>query len=237
MVKKKVLIIDSDLKTCKEIKYALQSEETDVYYANNANAGMEQLIKHPYCLVIMDLLLSEANGMSLLKMIRQTNPIPVLVLTSAPKHDNKVSLLKAGVSSYMEKPFELEECLAQAQSLMQLCSTKAPDPNQRYYTLAFGLDLIINPLQRRVTLKGETIDLTRKEFDLLFCLASHVGQVLSREQLYSHVWPNDNVFDADASVKNHIKKLRKKLSPSGKEYIKNVWGIGYRFISDDETDE
>ena len=237
MVKKKVLIIDDDLITCKEIKYALQSEVTDVYYANSAKDGMEQLAKHRYCLVIMDVLLSETDGLSLLKMINQTNPIPVLVLTSSPEHSKKLSALKAGASSYMKKPFKLDECLAQAQSLMQLHSSKVTDPNQRYYTLAFGMDLIISPLQRRVTLKGNNVDLTRKEFDLLFCLARHVGQVLSREQLYSHVWPNESEFDVDSSIKNHIKKLRKKLSPCGKEYIENVWGIGYRLTAEDQDDK
>lgn len=104
----------------------------------------------------------------------------------------------------------------------------------RCYTLAFGMDLIIDPTRRQATLKGELLNLTRKEFELLFCLASHVGQVLTREQLYSHVWSNENHFDVDESVRSHIKGLRKKLAPSGKNFVQTVWGVGYRFTTDED---
>lgn len=103
---------------------------------------------------------------------------------------------------------------------------------ERCYTLVFGMDLMIDPERRTVTLKGQALNLTRKEFELLFCLASHAGQVLSREQLYSQVWNNENTYNVDETVKSHIKTLRKKLTPADQEYIKNVWGIGYRFVDD-----
>lgn len=98
-----------------------------------------------------------------------------------------------------------------------------------HYTLAFGKNFIIEPLKRQVIVHDRMIDLTRKEFDLLFCLASHPGQVLSREQLYSQIWDTDTAFDVDEIVKSHIKTLRKKLAGSDIDYIKNVWGVGYRF--------
>lgn len=235
-MKKKVLIIDDDLITCNEIKNALQSHTTEVYCAVSAGDGLEQLAKQQFCLVIMDILLSEADGISLLQTIRRIKPIPILVLASDSKQCGKVSVLNAGADSYMDKPFKLEECLAQAQSLMRLYM-ELHGTAQRCYTLAFGLDLIIDPVRHQATLKGDPLDLTRKEFDLLFCLALHAGQVLSRDQLYSHVWPNDNEFDVEASIKNHIKKLRKKLSTGGKDYIKNIWGVGYYFTADDENDK
>nr|WP_305149539.1 winged helix-turn-helix domain-containing protein [Enterocloster bolteae] len=93
---------------------------------------------------------------------------------------------------------------------------------------------MIDPELRQATLKGESLNLTRKEFDLLFCLAEHAGQVLSREQLYGYVWSQDIQYNVDEQVKAHIKALRKKMTPAGKEYIKNVWGIGYRFSPDEE---
>ena len=235
-MKKKVLIIDDDLTVCREIQYALQGDTTEVYCANSAGDGLEQLARQPFCLVIMDVLLSETDGLTLLQMIRRMKPVPILVLTSDSGQDGKVSALKAGADSYMNKPFEMEECLAQSQALMRLYM-ELHGTEQRCYTLAFGMDLIIDPVRHQATLKGEPLDLTRKEFDLLFCLALHAGQVLSREQLYSHVWPNDNDFDVDASIKNHITKLRKKLSPGGKEYIENIWGVGYRFTSEDKDEQ
>lgn len=234
-MKKKVLIIDEDLAVCKEIKYSLQSQTTDVCYALSVEKGYELFTKHHFCLVIMDILLSETDGVELLKVIRQTKPVPILVLSSKVDTNNKVSALKAGANAYMDKPFKLEECLANAQSLMKLY-TDLHTAESRCYTLAFGMDLVIDPDRHQATLKGEPLDLTRKEFDLLFTLASHAGQVLSREQLYNQIWPNESEVNIDDSVKNHIKKLRKKLTPSGKEYIKNIWGVGYVF-SDDETDD
>ena len=231
------MVLDDDLNICREIKYALQNETTDAYYALSLADGIEQLTKHHFCLVIMDILLSEADGIELLKMIRQIKPIPILVLSSKPDSTVRVAALRAGAQGYLEKPYALEECLAHAQSLMELYVQLHTSESQ-YYTLAFDIDLIIDPVKHQATLKGEPLNLTRKEFDLLFHLASHAGQVLSREQLYSAVWNEDTAFNVDeqvkAHIKAHIKALRKKLAPSGKELIQNEWGVGYRFSPDDE---
>lgn len=232
-MKKKVLIIDDNFDVCREIKYALQSETTDVYYAMSVHDGIKQLSTNYFCLVIMDILLSEADGMELLKIIRHIRPIPILVLSSKPGSEKRIAAFKAGAHGYMEKPYQLEECLAYAKSLMELYAHLHMSES-RCYTLAFGMDLIIDPVKHQATLKGEPLNLTRKEFDLLFYLASHAGQVLSREQLYSAVWNEDSTYNIDESVKAHIKALRKKLTPSGREYIQNEWGVGYRFSPEDE---
>lgn len=119
-MKKKVLIIDDNINVCKEIKYALQNETTDVYYALSVHDGIEQLTKYHFCLVIMELLLSEGDGMELLKMLQLFKPIPILVLSSKPGSEDRIAALKAGAHGYVEKPYDLEECLAHAQSLMEL---------------------------------------------------------------------------------------------------------------------
>ena len=234
-MKKKVLIIDDDLAVCKEIKYAIQSETTDAYYATSVHEGFELFTKQHFCLVIMDILLSETDGLALIQAIRQAKPVPILVLSSKPDTNERLSALRAGANAYLNKPYELEECLAHAQSLMELY-TSLHTTESRSYTLAFGMDLFIDPTRHQATLKGEPLNLTRKEFELLFCLASHAGQVLSREQLYSLVWQEEAGFSVDELIKAHIKTLRKKLAPVGAEYIRNVWGIGYRF-SPEETEE
>lgn len=97
------------------------------------------------------------------------------------------------------------------------------------YTLAFGKDLVIDPQTRQVLLNGQDLQLTRKEFDLLLCLASNPGQVFSREQLYDQVWDEHSAYNVDDVVKAQIKLLRQKLSTTGRDYIKNVWGVGYCF--------
>lgn len=231
--KKNVLIIDDNLHVCQEIKTALQNETTEIYYALSAHEGIEQLIKERFCLVIMDILQPETDGIEMLRMIRQLRPIPILVLSSKSGSAERMAALKAGAHGYMEKPYNLEECLAYAQSLMELYM-RLHMVEDRYYTLAFGSDLIIDPVKHQAMLKGELLNLTRKEFELLFFLANHAGQVLSREQIYSAVWNADSVYNVDEIVKAHIKTLRKKMQPSGKAYIKNEWGIGYRFSPDEE---
>lgn len=236
-MKKSVLVIDDDLKVCRDIKYSLQDDNTtDVYYALSTDEALKIFLQRRFCLVIMDVRLAETDGLELLRTMRKAKSIPILVLSAKASSAERASLLQAGANVYLEKPYDLEECLAQAQSLMELYIKANPVEN-RYYTLAFGMDLIIDPTRHQATLKGEPLDLTRKEFDLLFCLASHAGQVLSREQLYSQVWPDESDFNVDASIKNHIKKLRQKLTPAGKDYIQNVWGVGYRFSADDTEDD
>lgn len=232
-MKKKVLIIDNDLAVCKQIKYSLQNETTEVYYALSVHDGLKRFMKQQYCLVIMDIVLSEADGHEVLGMMRKSKPTPILVLSSKPGNENKLSAYHAGAHAYLQKPYELEECLAQAEALMQLYVELA-DKERRYYTLVFGKDLMIDPKSRKATLRGEALNLTKKEFDLLFCLARHAGQVLSREQLYTQVWENDHSYNVDNLVKAHIKTLRKKLTPANREYIKNVWGIGYCFTDEED---
>lgn len=234
MMKKKVLIIDDNKTVCEEIKTALQSETTEVCYAISVQEGFELFTKQHFCLVIMDILLSETDGVDLLRIIRQTKPVPILVLSSKTDICEKVSALKAGANVYLHKPYELEECLAHAQSLMELY-TDLHTTESRCYTLAFGIDLIIDPVRHQAILKGESLNLTRKEFDLLFALASHAGQVLSREQLYSLVWNENDGYNVDELIKTHIKTLRRKLTPTGVEYIKNVWGIGYQFSPEEQS--
>ena len=231
-MKKRVLIIDDDLNVCRQIKYALQSSTTDVYYAFSVAEGIKKFLEQEYCLVIMDIPLSEFDGHRLLKIMREAKTIPILVLSSKSGQETKLSTYKAGANAYLEKPYELEECLAQAEALIELY-VGLKSSKDRCYTLAFGMDMMIDPERRRVTLKGQELNLTHKEFDLLFCLASHAGQVLSREQLYNQVWNNEKSYNVDEAVKSHIKSLRKKLTASDRDYIKNVWGIGYRFSDDD----
>ena len=240
-MKKKVLVIDDDLSVCRDIKYALQDDNTtDVYYTLSVAEALEVFMKQRFCLVIMDVLLAEADGRELLKIMRQAKTIPILVLSSKASSAERTSLLQTGANVYLEKPYDLDECLAQAQSLMQLY-TEANPIESRCYTLAFGMELIIDPTYWKVTLMGELLDLTHKEFALLYCLASHKGQVLTREQLYSHVWHSDSEINLEATIKSHIRSLRQKMSPRGKNYIESVRGVGYRFnaeqVSDDDESE
>lgn len=117
----------------------------------------------------------------LLRVMRKSKNTPILVLSSQSEHKHHLETLKAGAHAYMCPPYSLEECLAQAQSLMQMYMESHPNEH-KCFTLAFGKDLIIDPEKRKVFLKGKELHFTRKEFDLLFCLASSPGKVFTREQ-------------------------------------------------------
>ena len=230
-MKKSVLVIDDDLNICRELKTALENKETEVYYTQSTGEALNFFMKWNVCLVIIDIQLPECNGCEILKIMRQTRAIPILVLSIKANASKRTEILQAGANVYIEKPYDLNEVLAQAKSLIDLCTNLTPLVNQ-HYTLAFGTELIIDPTYWRVTLNGRQVQLTHKEFSLFYCLASHRGQVLSKEQLYSHVWHNDSEINVEATIKTHIKALRQKLSLSGENLIETVRGVGYRFSLD-----
>lgn len=227
-MKKQVLIINRDLQVCAEIQRALENTVTEVISTSDLDETIRLFVHRDYCLIIMDAALSETDGYHYLHIMRTAKPVPIFILSSSTEYPGRLQAFQAGVNAYLGRPYELAECIAQAKSLINLYVDLKP-AEQSHYMLAFGKGFIIDPLSRQVIVNGQVVELTRKEFDLLFCLASHPGQVLSREQIYSQVWDTDTAFDVDEIVKSHIKTLRKKLSGSDKEYIKNVWGVGYRF--------
>lgn len=227
-VKKQVLVVDDDLNICREIKNALQDETTDVQYTLPAEKILPEYMRQPFCMVIMDISLTNLDDIALLETMRQAKPIPILVLSPVSNTADRVKLLQAGATAVLEKPCDIEECLANAQSLMHIY-LHSGSAEREYYTLAFEMDLMIDPACRKVFLKGKELELTRREFDLLYYLASRSGQVLSREQIYNAVWQSESDYNVDESVKSCIKTLRKKLVSPTWDYIQNVRGVGYRF--------
>ena len=232
---KKVLIIDDDMENCRKVKYALQDETTDVYYPISIRDALDNFTKQRYCLVIMDLQLRETDGLALIGTLRSIKTVPILVLSSRTDPEAKAEAYQMGANHYLQKPYDLEECLTRARSLMAYY-LELGGVDQPCYTLVFGTELLINPLRRQVLLEGKVVPLTRKEFDLLYYMASHPRQVFTRRQLYQQVWDSDYPVSYDHTVRAHINTLRKKLSPKGHCYIKNCWGVGFCFDPDGKPD-
>lgn len=228
-MKKYILVVDSNPVSRREIRESLQDERcTEVCCVKSVEEALNAFQIHRFCLVIVDIGLAGESGKKLLNIMSHAQPIPILVLSGRDDSLKKASLFRAGASACMEKPYDLEEFLAQAQSLMELYVHANP-VESRCYTLVFGQELVIDPAYWSVTLKGERLDLTHREFNLLYCLAKHKGQVLTKEQLYSMIWNEDSEINPDATIKSHIHSLRQKLSPCGRHFIENVRGVGYRF--------
>lgn len=234
---RRILVINDDLEICKKIKYSLKNDGTDVYYATSVDDALNCFARYPYQLVIMDTRFAEINGIKLVERMRQAKPIPILVLSSGHEKSEHKEALEAGADMVMEQDgVDLEMLLAHAEALMRRYTVLGSNTNQTY-TLVFGQDLMIDPDRREVTLQGQRLELTRKQFDMLFYLASNAGNVLRREQIYEHIWPDDNTYGVDDVVKFHIKTLRKKLHAQGGNFIETIWGIGYRFNPDSDRQD
>lgn len=234
-MKKSIILIHNNTETATQIMVNLSSPNTEVINISSMSVILHSIDGLECCLVIIDAAISAKDGHQILAAIRKLTASPILVISSQSSHVERLKVFQAGAHAYIGKPYTMEEIMAQAYALIQLyCGVK---PRQELcYTLSIGKDLVIDPNSRQVSLNGKSLRLTRKEFDLLFYLASNPGQVFSREQLYSRVWDDHSAFNVDEVVKTHIKTLRQKLSISRNEYIINVWGIGYRFHTapDDE---
>ena len=226
----KVLIIDNNSEHCKAIKDALDEYGVGAYYALSVVDGIERLIKHRYELVILDISLSEQDGLQLLRFMRQTKDMPILVLSSQGDYESKVRAYQMGADDFIEKPLEPRECLLRAQALLRRYNaTSPPPPGERRYTIVNFENMRIDPLTRYVCYNGREIDLTKQEFDLLHLLARNAGQVLTHEQIRYQVWGDDYVGDESNAIPISVSRLRQKL---GDAPIETVRGVGYRYKKD-----
>ncbi len=227
-IERKVLVIDDDLEVYKEIRKILQGEEVFVEFIPGYDL-VEQMNRSEICLAIINLRFLEDDFFNLIRKIRLTKSTPILALASnANANVKRIDVFRAGAHGYLEYPYTTEECAAYVKSLIDLY-WKLQKNEKQGGALIFEPDFLIDPVRHQAVLNETTLDLTPKEFELLYCLASYAGQVLSREQLFNAVWNEYAAFNVDELVKAHIKSLRKKLFPYGKEYIQNVRGVGYRF--------
>lgn len=227
-MRKYVLVIGSDLKICREIRAVLQDNNIEVFCSSSVRNAWNIFTKDSLYLVIVDAQLNDVNGCELVRMIRGAKAIPVLALYSKDGLTSKSDLFHAGADACLEISSDLDDIVAQARALIRLYSI-TPVTESKCHVLPFGTELIIDPTCWQVTMGGKQIELTRKEFALLYCLASHAGQALTKEQLYDQVWNGDEDINLEATIKSHIRSLRQKLGPGSKNFIENVWGVGYRF--------
>lgn len=155
--------------------------------------------------------------------------MPILVLSSLGGIENKARAFRLGSDDFLEKPLELQECLLRAQALLRRYTSAAPPlPGQRCYTIVTFENLMIDPLTRHVLYNRRELDLTRREFDLLYVLSSQAGRVLTHEQLRYYVWNDDFEGDETNAIPVSVSRLRQKLGDG--DCIENVRGVGYRFI-------
>ena len=228
-MQRRILLFDTDLEICNSIQSAMGRNQAEIISTMSEMNAINILTQNDCYMVIMGLLPSADETLKIVHHIRSITKAPILMLVENVKNSDKIRLFQEGVTAYLEKPFDIDVCVAQANSLIQLY-TEARAENREDKPLAFGRELMINPIYRQVMVDGEILDLTRTEFNLFFCMAQHPGQVWSRTQLYSQVWSDDLGIGGENVVKSHIGNLRRKLENMGKDYIQTSWGIGYKFV-------
>lgn len=226
----KVLIIDDDKELCALMKKCIEQENLSAVTVYNGIEGVRLIDenKDSYSLIILDVMLPDIDGFQILQKIRDTSNIPVLMLTAKSNEEDKVFGLRLGADDYLTKPFGINELMARVNSLIRRYTTLNP------FTVDIDSislkDMVIDKLNRTVTVKDLPISLTGKEFDLLLFLASNKGRVFTKKQIYSQVWEEEYAFD-DSNIMSFISKLRKKIEPDPDHpfYILTVRGVGYRF--------
>ena len=226
----KVLIIDDDKELCALMKKCIEQEKLSAVTVYNGIEGVRLIDenKDSYSLIILDVMLPDIDGFQILQKIRDTSNIPVLMLTAKSSEEDKVFGLRLGADDYFTKPFGINELLARVNSLIRRYTTLNP------FTADIDSislkDMVIDKLNRTVTVKDIPVLLTGKEFDLLLFLASNKGRVFTKKQIYSQVWEEEYAFD-DSNIMSFISKLRKKIEPDPDHpfYILTVRGVGYRF--------
>jgi DNA-binding response OmpR family regulator len=228
----RVLLIDDDRKLCRLIAAYLEPLGYDVTAVHTGPEGIERA-GEPWQAVILDLMLPGVDGFEVLKQIRRTNDVPVLMLTARGDEADRIVGLEIGADDYLPKTFSTRELLARLRAVIRRSALRRDKPAPEAPELLAG-PLRMNPGARVITMEDKPLDLTPVEFDLLACLMRARGRVKSREQLLEEIRDrNYEVFDRSIDV--HISALRKKLGddPKAPRFIRTLRTAGYMLIDPD----
>ena len=223
----KILVVDDDRTVTDVVERYLRREGYEVAVAPDGEEALRLVRDWEPDLIILDLMLPGLHGLEVCRRLRPTAQVPIIMLTARREETDRVVGLEMGADDYVVKPFSPRELVARVRAVLRRA---AADPAQDGTgSLRFGR-IAVHRRTRRVTVDDHDVQLTAKEFDLLLFLATHRGQVFSRAHLMDRVW--DYSYAGDAStVTVHIHRLREKIetNPMRPQYIKTVWGVGYKF--------
>lgn len=233
----KVLIVGDDRDISHLLDLHLRDAGYDVDIADNGSAGLERALAQPYDLIILDVMLPGMDGLEVCRRLRAQPVYPlILMLTARTSEFDRVLGLETGADDYLTKPFSIRELLARVKALLRRMDARALPPETRpedEKVIRCG-PLVIEGDKRSVTLEGQPIGLTAKEFDLLLLFARSPVRVYSRAQLLDLVW-GVGYEGYEHTVNSHINRLRAKIekNPAQPRYLLTAWGIGYKFAAPD----
>jgi DNA-binding response OmpR family regulator len=225
---KNILIVEDEASIAEVVSLYLKRAGYEVQIASDGKQALNILERKIPDFVILDLMLPEVDGLSLTRWLRDRSDVPIIMLTARREEIDRITGLEMGADDYVVKPFSPQELVSRVRAVMRRLGREqteaAPERN-----LSFD-DLAINPRSRVVSIKDMPIELTVKEFDMLYLLARHPKQVFTREQLLERVWGGAQYIDP-GTVTVHVRRLREKIEadPSHPARLVTVWGVGYKF--------
>lgn len=227
----KILLIEDNHDIARLVELHLADLSFEVEVAGNGRTGLELALGGNHSLVILDIMLPELDGLEVCRQLRSaSNQVPILMLTARSSELDRVLGLELGADDYLTKPFSIMELIARVKAIIrrtEITSHSRTDPLPEQIEInGLGID----PVRRSVHVTGQPVELTAREFDLLYYFASHPGRVFSREHLLNMVWGYGH-DGYEHTVNSHINRLRKKIEPdpSNARHILTVWGVGYKF--------
>ena len=225
-----ILLVEDDPEITKLLKLHFDSQAYLITSCLSGEEAIKKIEENKFDLVILDITLPGINGMELCKIFRKNDAaIPLMMLTSHSEETDKVLALELGADDYVTKPFGILELMARTKALLRRGNKNLAIENNDIEVITFK-DLVIDAGKRRASLKGERLDLTPKEFDLLLLLSRNPGKTFSRNELLEIIW--GVAFEGyEHTITSHINRLRIKIEPNLQrpQYILTSWGTGYRF--------
>lgn len=225
----RILVCDDDKEIVEAIEIYLTQEGYEVLKAYDGMQALQVLKEEKIDLLIIDVMMPRLDGVRATLKIRESNPLPIIILSAKSEDADKILGLNVGADDYVTKPFNPLELVARVKSQIrrytQFGSTAGSLQEKVYGTGG----LLMNDDRKEVTVDGEPVKLTPIEYNILLLLVKNKGKVFSIGQIYEHIW-NEDAFGADNTVAVHIRHIREKIEINPKEprYLKVVWGVGYK---------
>ena len=220
------LVVDDEEDLCEILKFNLENEGYEVDTANSAEEALKKNISS-YHLLLLDVMMGEISGFkmaNILKKDKKTAQVPIIFITAKDTENDTVTGFNLGADDYISKPFSLREVIARVKAVLRRTATSDMEkvPEQLSYQ-----SLVIDITKKKVSIDGEEVPLTKKEFEILFLLLQNKGRVFSREDILSRIW-SDEVYVLDRTIDVNITRLRKKIGIYGKRIVTRL-GYGYCF--------
>ena len=229
-MKHTLLLVEDELGIRETVKIFLKSQNYEVIEAENGKEGLEALKHNDIHLAIVDIMMPVMDGLTMTMKLREVSDIPVIFLTAKTEDIDKITGLNLGADDYITKPFEPMELIARVNSNLrryeQILNLKGNIQKPNNQLIVGGL--VLDQETKEVSVNGRSVRLTKKEFQILELLMSYPGKVYSAEEIYESIWEETAINTETIMV--HVRRLREKIeaNPKHPEYLKAVWGVGYK---------